>query len=1133
MRTTCTILAVLLASSVVPSQAVTSLGDLNPTPTTREPSSVDPFEWPYNPGRLLNDPFSFRIFFVAEGANGIELYSVTPTIPSVSPTLTDVRPGPGSSLPGGLTAFNNRVYFFADDGTHGRELMVVNGQTPNTATLVKDINPGPVGSTLGDGEGFSQDPHEYGAMVEFNGMLYFVVDAPGVAGLWRTDGTDAGTTQVLACTPMPPGQGTSSDADFPLSTERKQRVVTTATHVFWAADDNSGLGFELWSYDGTNLIPADINAGPGDSNPDGLTAWGGDCYCRADDGSTGVELFKASGGGAVVQVADLEVGAGDSEPGGFFDFTTTSPASSQLLFSATTSATGRDLYSTDGNTISLVSNLQGGSDSDPKGFVQLGNEVYYSAEAMQFDAQLFKTDGTTTTQLTDQSDLNGIFGNGGGLRGGLIEMQGKLYFYGSDTSFDTEIVCYDPVTDVVTLVQDIQPPPGNISPFELTIGAPLFGTFLFFHSGVNGAEPYLTDGTNVQLVDDINALPPGATNPSFPSHVVSLGTKSYFAALQNGEFSSGGEWVLFETDGTPSGTQRVAAVPPSAFALSPFGTADYFSNTMLAYEDKLYFDWAPAAGEHHLCSYEPATNTFTVISDGVNMQDWSGFGPGSDLAIAAYNGKIFYNPNGDLAIYDPNVPLLQGFNPAPLGVGLNILNIQVAGARLYLTADDGLTGLELWESDGTAVGTTRLTDTNVGGDGMGILVVTSFGPFVSEDPTAIALVDDHVLFFANDGATPGRELYVYDRANPGVTKVLAGGHPLNSRGLDDARFQMLDGEAYFMADDGNTGVELWKYGGGVATLVADVNPSGDGYPLGSFTTRTPNPAAVDGKIVFAATDGSSGIELWATTGPGNLTQLADINLGFLGSDIRFLRSIGSGQAYFTASNASNGAELWTTDGTPGGTLRLTDIQPSSGSGIVDIFDANIAYVPGGVLFRADDGVEGTELWHVQSSAVSFPLKTSYPAGRLVAQPSPPTVGGVVDAPALEATLLPEPELHVTDAEIGMNMEMSISGTQAASLAAIWISAPQDPMNSLGPVFGAPPGDPLPIYVDLGLLFATFSPSGQTGDTFDFPPFPVPVNPSIQSLTFAMQGLVVQPNGRSFLGITTIAFTNAVFVKPGF
>ena len=87
--------------------------------------------------------------------------------------------------------------------------------------------------------------------------------------------------------------------------------------LYFRAEDGSS-GNELWKSDGTNagtVMVRDINAGVADTYPSYLISISGMLYFAANDGSSGNELWKSDGTAAgTVMVRDIYDGASSSGP---------------------------------------------------------------------------------------------------------------------------------------------------------------------------------------------------------------------------------------------------------------------------------------------------------------------------------------------------------------------------------------------------------------------------------------------------------------------------------------------------------------------------------------------------------------------------------------------------------------------------------------------------------------------------------------------------------------------------------------------------------------------------------------------------------------------------------------------------
>ena len=75
------------------------------------------------------------------------------------------------------------------------------------------------------------------------------------------------------------------------------------------------------------------------------------------------------------------------------------------------------------------------------------------------------------------------------------------------------------------------------------------------------------------------------------------------------------------------------------------------------------------------------------------------------------------------------------------------------------------------------------------------------------------------------------------------------------------------------------------------------------------------------------------------------------------------------QLIFTADDGTHGTELWVTDGTAAGTQLLKDINPGAGYS----FPENFTVLGDKLIFTADDGTHGTELWATDGTAAGTVL----------------------------------------------------------------------------------------------------------------------------------------------------------------
>ncbi len=371
-------------------------------------------------------------------------------------------------------------------------------------------------------------------------------------------------------------------------------------------------------------------------------------------------------------------------------------------------------------------------------------------------------------------------------------------------------------------------------------------------------------------------------------------------------------------------------------------------------------------------SFEPVVNTLGVGATGIF------FGANGDTT----KGRELYKSDGTSA----GTVLVKDINPGAASSSRPDGSTQTksglgefltVGTTTYFAANDGTAGLELWKTDGTEAGTVLVKDIEAGAGH-------------SEPSKFVAFGANKFLFYAKTAAS-GYELWISDGTDAGTTMVKEiRAAAANGVDPDESPLPVVIGStAFFTADNGTTGFELWKTDGtsGGTVLVKDVNP---GAPSLSATSFAPSFAVVGTRLYFDATTATQGSELWTSDGTeAGTTLVKDL---FTGNDPMNAASPNSSspgnltpfgtKLIFTATTAADGTELFITDGTDAGTTIIKDIFPGQANNMVNSSGSQPIGVLGSTLyFSANDGTNGVELWKTDGTSAGTSLvKDIYTGG---------------------------------------------------------------------------------------------------------------------------------------------------------
>ena len=280
---------------------------------------------------------------------------------------------------------------------------------------------------------------------------------------------------------------------------------------------------------------------------------------------------------------------------------------------------------------------------------------------------------------------------------------------------------------------------------------------------------------------------------------------------------------------------------------------------------------------------------------------------------------------------------VKDLNPG-VGDGVDSFHLNGFGfgnnGRFYFAGTDGAGDEELWVSDGSQSGTTRIADLN---------------PAASSSPARFSPLDATKILFRARHENDGVELWITDGTLGGTAYVkdLDPGYGGSFPTFGAA----FGGEVFFRASDAD-GSELWKTDGtsGGTTKVEDIRPG----PGSSLPTDF---VVANGQVFFSASDGPGNQELWTCDGT-TTTRISDLNPGSGNSEVSSLY-VFDGWLYFLANDGTHGREIWRTNGTPGNATRLTDVSPGIADGV---FPSQFCGVGGVLVFAGQDGVNGRELW---------------------------------------------------------------------------------------------------------------------------------------------------------------------------
>ena len=879
---------------------------------------------------------------------------------------------PESSNPQYLGSLNGRVLFGATDRA-GSGLWSTDGTSGGTQLISRiDV--------------FAQRDFPGSPLFIVQGGLgFFAGDdaSTGVLELWVTDGTSQGTVRLT--THAPSATSYSGFSDF---------IGVLHGRVIFYSTDATGV-MQVWSTDGTpagtlqlSQLQGSVFGGGGGARSPSLML--SDRFYFVAGILFGIQLWVSDGtpqGTQVVQSSALSNATSIQSP---------VTVGNLPMFGANGLLWAIDPAS---ETVFAVSAAAppGYSNQPPVGGAVLGGVVSLDGAAISAghnmtltDTELWRSDGSVagtyllaviaSGQIIDPRIANFI-----------VTVNGHALTVGSSTSGGFELFSTDGTVAGTGPVLNLPAPPDSVTPVLIPFGV-LDGLFFFAVPDGTGGQNWaiwssdgtiagtrqtsLPDtsvsqigGTRLLAVGSNVFVVPGSSDESRPLllyNPAANSTSTVEGALATPYYVSwvaGGGHLYFSVDdpkvgnepwvsnGTASGTQLIRDINPewSDYPSNPDQLVNFAGRLAFVADDgvhgtELWISDGTLHGTHLLADVNPGpagSNPTELTVRGRNLFFFATDASGMQRLMRLHAGKT--HPNVLSSLSSPPSAQPPYYFPPPCYPNV----MQPVGRRLYLAANDGNTGVELWTTNGTPAGTGQVADIYPGSS--------------SSNPCALTALDPWLYFSATTATDT--DLYLTDGTAAGTQLVqLAPGNPSSY----PSGLTAWHGSVYFDLVDGTHGAQIWRSSGAasMASLFVDLAPgnlNAYGQPAGTLPHYLLLSADLPDASGFNYTQ-----SLWSSDGtPGKAVLLAP---SFVTGPLTLER-----QALFFV-NEPQGIEPWVTDGTAAGTLALSDISPDAGTFI----DWQVKFGPGAAFATHDGGVAGDVLWRTDGTAAGTARVGSIP-----------------------------------------------------------------------------------------------------------------------------------------------------------
>lgn len=417
----------------------------------------------------------------------------------------------------------------------------------------------------------------------------------------------------------------------------------------------------------------------------------------------------------------------------------------------------------------ILSDIYEGNESSfPANLRKLNDRVIFTARNSENNYELWTSDGTQLgTRLLLEINVDTMLGS---MPEGFVLYNNAYYFAANDGIHGFELWKTDGTEEGTILVADILPGTYSSYPAELT----LYNNTLFFRAYTEeyGAELWKTQGdaASTHLVADMAEGPLSF----YPQYLFAGPNGIYFARANN--------QGVYYSDGTPDGSIALSDDVIVGQLDEPYFTL---------FQNDVYFRGKDPIGPE-------ATGTQLWRIHGFEVERMTAIlGKTTDLnpTLLTVCGDLLYffgeeAPHGyELWAFDGQLPFMVRDIVPGSESGVVSPFIMAFEDRVFFAAYTAANGVELWSSNGTALGTQQVQDICPGASG--------------SYPISPKVLDGHLFFSADNGL--GEQIWKINHATippsmfSNLTEAVANSSELES----------INGLYLFKGSSEACGTELW------------------------------------------------------------------------------------------------------------------------------------------------------------------------------------------------------------------------------------------------------------------------------------------------------------------------------------